>query len=304
MPNQNLLRILRSLLFILPVFLFYACKSQKKSDPLPGKNDSNSLLWEISGKGLKKPSYLFGTFHVMCKDDIRFSPNLLTALQASSELYLEMDMDDAANTLGAIFFVNMKDGKTLKDLYSPEEYERLNAYFKDSLGMGLTMFQRMKPNFLEAMLYPKMMPCKTMSGVEEELMKIVKKDKKEINGFETIAFQASVFDSIPYADQAKSLLKTIDSIQTYRVLFQQMLNVYKSQQLDSIEAMFALEPGFEESRDVLLDKRNSNWVNQLKEILSKKNIFMAVGAGHLVGEKGVIELLKKEGYTVRAIKNE
>ena len=91
---------------------------------------------------------------------------------------LEMDMDDPANTLGALFYMNMNDGKTLKDLYTPEEYARVEHFFKDSLKTSMMMLQKMKPNFLQALLYPKMMPCKTMSGMEEAIMQLTKKDKK------------------------------------------------------------------------------------------------------------------------------
>ena len=293
---------MRYIVALLAIFLFESCQSQRV-DPLPAGKDDNTLLWEITGSDLEKPSYLFGTFHMMCRDDIRFSDNLKKALTASRELYLEMDMDDPANTLGAIFFVNMKDGKTLRDLYTADEYTRLERFFSDSLKTGLQMLQRMKPNFLEALLYPKMMPCKNMSGVEQELMVLAKKDKKEINGFETIAFQAAVFDSIPYAKQAQDLLKTIDSINTYKLYFDTMLTVYKTQQLTGLEKLFLKEPGCEESRGVLLDDRNRNWVAQMKKILREKNIFIAVGAGHLVGENGLIALLRKAGYTLRPIDN-
>jgi hypothetical protein len=296
--------IMKLMLAISSLFLFVACKAQPQPKLSSGKDD-NSLLWEISGKGLKQPSYLFGTFHMMCKEDIQFSNNLLSAIQASKEVYFEMDLDDASNTLGAMFFMNMKDGKTLRDFFTAEEFLKLDTYFRDSLRTSLKTFQKMKPSFLEAFLYPKMMPCKNMSGVEQELLKIAAKDKKEIKGFETIAFQASVFDSIPYDVQAKSLLKTIDSIDAYKVQFDKMVKVYKTQQIDQLEAMFTDETfGIKDGLDVLLDKRNLNWVEQLKTILPNNNIFMAVGAGHLVGKKGLIELLRKEGYQLRPIAND
>lgn len=280
-----------------------SCQSQPAPELASSKTD-NTLLWEISGNGLTKPSYLFGTFHMMCKDDIHFSPNLLAALNYAGEVYFEMDLDDPANTLGALMFMNMKDGKTLKDLYTPEEFSRLEKYFNDSLRTSLKSFQKMKPTMLSAFLYPKMFPCKTISGVEQELMKSAVKSKKEIKGFETIAFQAAVFDSIPYDSQAKNLLNTIDSIGHYKIFFDTMLHVYQSQQIGEIEEMFTKpEFGMQDGMEFLLDKRNANWVEQLKTILPKQNIFMAVGAGHLVGKKGLIELLKKEGYTLRPIAN-
>ncbi len=290
--------------FLLPLlFLFQCCQSQP-SVKINSGNNNNTLLWEISGKDIKKPSYLFGTFHMMCKDDIKFSASLQAALKNAAEVYFEMDLDDPANTLGALFFMNMKNGQTLKDFYTEAEYNKLQLFFKDSLRTSLTTFQKMKPSFLEAFLYPKLMPCKNLSGVEQELLLLASKDKKEIKGFETIAFQASVFDSIPYSTQAKSLLNSIDSIDKYKIYFDSMLLVYKSQQLDSIEAMFTKsEFGMKDGLELLLDKRNINWVVQLKTILPATNIFMAVGAGHLVGKNGLIELLRKEGYTLRPLDN-
>ncbi len=289
--------------FLIPLFLLPCCHAQT-TENIKSNKDEDTLLWEISGNQLSRPSYLFGTFHMMCKDDIIFSPQLRLALHQSEKVYFEMDLDDPANTLGAIFFMNMKDGKTLKELYSITEYGRLNTFFKDSLGMTLSMFGKMKPNFLEAMLFPKMIACKTMSGVEEELMKIVIQEKKEIKGFENIEFQASVFDIIPYADQARDLLKSIDSMQSYKQYFDTMLTVYKNQQLREIEKMFTKpEFGMNDNREILLDSRNKNWVEQLNILLPKESLFIAVGAGHLVGEKGLIELLKKEGYTLRPLEN-
>ncbi len=294
---------MKTFLFFPLLVLFQCCQSQPALKLETNKNN-NTLLWEISGKDLKKPSYLFGTFHLMCKEDIHFSSGLQAALKDTKEIYFEMDLDDPANTLGALFFMNMKNGQSLKDLYSETEYNKLQVFFKDSLKMSLASLQKMKPSFLEAFLYPKMMPCKNMSGVEQELLKIAASEKKEVKGFETIAFQASVFDSIPYSEQARSLYNTIDSLKNYRMYLDTMMLVYQSQQLDRIESLFSKpEFGLKDGLEILLDKRNINWVAQLKNILPKKNVFIAVGAGHLVGKKGLIELLKKEGYTLKPLKN-
>jgi uncharacterized protein YbaP (TraB family) len=286
------------------IFLIGSCNAQPSKVSLQTNKDNNTLLWEISGKGLAAPSYLFGTFHLLCKNDIHFSQPVQQAVQSVNEVYLEMDLDDPTTLLSAMNLMNMNDAKQLKDLYSPDEYTRLSNFFKDSLRSSLTPFQSMKPVFLESMLYPKMMPCKYISGVEEELMVLAKKDKKEIQGLETMAFQASVFDSIPYAEQAKELLKTIDSIASYRLYFDTLVTVYKSQQLDEIEKMFGrAEFGMQDNQDILLNNRNKNWVTQLKTIMKKESVFIAVGAGHLVGEMGLIALLRKEGYLLRPIVN-
>ena len=290
---------------VLLVFIIGSCNAQSGGDKLVTNKDNNSLLWEVSGNGLAEPSFIFGSFHLLCKNDIHFSEQLLKALKGSAEVYFELNLDDPSVLLGGLLLMNMNQGKKLKDLYSPEEYAKVVQFFKDSLHTSMLLFEGMKPAFLESMLYPKMMPCSNISGVEEELMLVAKKEKKKIEGLETIAFQASVFDSIPYAEQAKELLQTIDSLNSFKKLFDTMTSVYKSQQLDEIEKMFSkTEFGMEENRDLLLNNRNKEWVKQLKLIMKKQSVFVAVGAGHLVGDLGLINLLKKEGYLLRPLRNQ
>ena len=285
------------------ILLIQSCAAQKQLR-LPVNKDNNTLLWEISGRDLKQTSYMFGTFHILCKDDIQFSTNLQTALKASQQVYFEMDLDDPKNTLGGMFFMNMKD-KTLSDLYSADELQKVSTFFKDSLKMNLSFFNKMKPMMLSALLYPRMMPCKTPSGVEMELITIAKKEKKDILGFETIEFQSSIFDRSPYSVQAKDLLKSIDSMSKYKVYFNNMVLTYKNQQTDSLVAIVndkTFNDG--ENNDALLKNRNQNWVKQLETILPKNNIFMGVGAAHLFGEDGLIYLLRQKGYTVKPIENQ
>jgi hypothetical protein len=292
------------LYLLIPILAFQDCKTQTVAR-FPSNKDDNTLLWEISRKDLPAPSYLFGTFHLMCKTDIHLSNNLRQALKNSGEVYFEMDMDDLSNTLGALLFMKMKNDTTLKDLYTPEQYKKLDGFFRDTLHISMTLLQKMKPLFLQALLYPKMMPCNTMSGMEEALMALAQENKKEIKGFETIEFQASVFDSIPYQVQANELLKSIDSLGEYKKEFQKTLAIYKSQRLSEIENMFTTsEFEVSDNQDLLLDKRNKNWVAQLRELLLHKSLFIAVGAGHLVGTNGLIALLRKEGYTLRPVAND
>ena len=286
------------------LWLMLSCNAQTKKPGLLINKDDNSLLWQISGNGLQKPSYLFGTFHLMCKDDVQFSDQLKTAVANSATVYMELDMDDPALMLSGMMMMTMKGGKKLTDFYSKEEYKKIEIFFKDSLNAPLSFLQTMKPFMLVALLYPKMMPCKTVSGVEEELMKLAKAQKKEIKGLETMELQAAVFDSIPYEEQAKELLKSIDSMELNRKNFDTMMRVYKSQRLSAIEALFnKSELGMHNHEDILLTKRNLNWVEQFGDIAKKENVFIAVGTGHLVGDNGLISLLRKKGYKVLPLQN-
>ncbi len=117
-------------------------------------------------------------------------------------------------------------------------------------------------------------------------------------------FQASIFDSIPYQWQAKELLKNIDSFSVYKNEFETMLDLYKNQQLDSLQSSLGKsEFSSDKYDDLLLRNRNKNWVAQLKDIMKKESVFVAVGAGHLVGEYGLINLLKIAGYKVEPLEN-
>ncbi len=291
------------LFFSLTSVLFLGCQAQP-THSFEKQKDGNSLLWEVSGNGLKKPSFLFGTFHLLCKDDIHFSDALKMAIKQCDTVYMEVKIDDPSMMLSAMLYLNMRNDSTLENLYTPEEYKRVKDYFSDSLKMPISLLQRSKPYFLVALLYPRMMNCPSPSGVEEELLKIAKEDKKEIKGLETMQFQASVFDSIPYEWQAKELLKNIDSFSVYKDQFLTMLGFYKNQQMDSIKALMdTSEFSSEKYDDLLLNKRNKNWVEQLNTIMKNESVFVAVGAGHLVGENGLVSLLKKEGYTVEPLVN-
>ena len=295
---------MKHILSIILIVVVLFCNSSKAQTTFKKNADENTLLWEISGKKLATPSYLFGTFHLICKDDIPFGKQLKQAIMSAQEMYMELDMDDKATMFGGLMLMSMRGDTTLKNLYSESEYKKLESFFNDSLHTPIALFKKMKPIFLTAMLYPKMLPCATMSGVEEELMKLAKENKKEIQGLETMAFQASVFDSIPYVQQAKELLKSIDSMAAYKKYFANMVQVYKNQQLQQIEKLFNDDEfGMKDNQDILLDNRNMKWVAQLKTIMKKESVFIAVGAGHLVGEKGLIALLRKAGYTLRPLNN-
>ncbi len=262
---------------------------------------ANSLLWEISGKDIKKPSYLFGTMHLLCADDAKLSDSLKFAIENTKQVYFEIDLDNMMETLGAMQYLNMNNNKRLSDLLTAAEYQRVKDYFKKNKTMlPLSMMERLKPYFITSLISESKFPCAAKDGMEQVIMKEAKKDKKPIMGLETVQFQASVFDSIPYERQAKDLVKMIDSAGTGSDDSDiKLMEVYKSQDLNKMQEMTADEEGMNEFLDLLLYNRNANWVDKMPVIMKESASLFAVGAGHLGGDKGVINLLRKAGYTVR-----
>ena len=265
----------------------------------------NTLLWEISGRDITQPSYLFGTMHLLCSEDARLSDSLRYSIGITKQVYFEIDMDDMMETLGALKYLNMNNNTRLSDLITPAEYQRVQDYFKhNKVMLPLTMMERMKPYFITALISESKFPCPAKDGMEQVIMKEAKKDSKPIYGLETVQFQASVFDSIPYQRQAKDLVKMIDSSGNSNDSSDvQLLDVYRKQDLNKMQQMTVEEEGMSDFIDLLLYSRNTNWVHKMPAIMKEKATLFAVGAGHLGGDKGVISLLRQAGYTLRPVKH-
>ncbi|MBO9565652.1 MAG: TraB/GumN family protein [Niastella sp.] len=268
----------------------------------------NTLLFEISGNGLQKPSYLFGTMHILCDQDATLSPNLKKAIKDVQVIYFELDMDDMNEIMGAVKYLRMNDGKKLSDLLTKEEYDRVDKYLKSiKAPMPLAFMNRFKPYFISSVIGEQAMACgdaDKKNGMEQQIMKESKQYEKEIKGLETAEFQAGLFDSIPYDKQAKDLVAYIDSIDSYKKATLDMVDGYRKQDLKRLDSLVQKsDPGMEQYMDLLLYSRNRRWVGSMPGIMGPRTALFAVGAGHLGGEQGVINLLKLKGYTVTPVKN-
>lgn len=266
-----------------------------------GQTEKKSLLWKISGNGLTKESYLFGTIHISC--DASLPKKVLTALDKTEQLCLELDMDDPNMQLEMMSKMMMKDGVTIQSLMSAEDFKLVDDFFKKQSGFSLKMMNTVKPFALSAMLYPKMLDC-LMQSYETELMKVAKAQNEETIGLETIAEQLAVFDAIPYQTQVDELIKSAKSdLGRDKKELQEMLDLYKT---EDVEAMIKyteksdneLTSGF---MDELLNNRNSNWIERIEKIAKDKPTFFGVGAAHLGGQNGVIKLLQQKGYKVEEV---
>ncbi|HSC53093.1 MAG TPA: TraB/GumN family protein [Phnomibacter sp.] len=294
--------LLKNLSTYLLLLIVVGCKAQPAQ--LKTADTQNSLLWEISGKGLKQPSYYLGTMHILCAEDAFISNQLEDVLDRVAAVYLEIDLDDMGQMLSAMKAMQMKDGKTLKDILPPSDYEKVAKFFDGKSPLPFKMLESYQPLLLSSMVAEDLLQCKNTQGMEMLLMDAANKRKLPINGLETMLFQLSLFDSIPYAEQAKDLMKTIDSLPQQQRELSKLLEAYRTQNLDAIEKLtLQEESGLEGNLDLLLYGRNRNWVAQFDSIASSHSVLFGVGAGHLPGEQGVLALLKKQGYTIRPLEN-
>jgi hypothetical protein len=285
---------MKRILFIFTLILFsFATNAQDLE---------KSLLWKISGNGLEKPSYLFGTMHAVC--EINFDDAIKKALDETSQMYLEIDMDDPTLQATMMKGMMMKDGVTMSSLMTEEEVKIVDAFLKENISISIKMVDKFKPFMISAMFIPKLLEC-PMQTIETELIKISKEQKEEVYGLESILDQLTVFDKIPYKTQVEELVKTAkDNMVNDKAEMKKMLAIYNDK---DIEGMLDLMDESENKissnfNDVLLNDRNDNWIPIIEKVSKEKPTFYGVGAGHLAGENGVIKLLRKKGYKVEAVK--
>lgn len=268
-------------------------------------NPDNSLLWEVSGRGLAAPSYLYGTMHMVCAEDTKMSEGLKSAIKKSKQVYFELDMDNMEEMMSVLKYARMTNGLKLSDLVSPVDYQNLEDYFKNNKSMlPFGMMSRFKPYFITAIISETIMGCKKKVSVEQMIMTEARQYDKEVNGLETLEFQASIFDSIPYEKQAQDLVLYVDSIDKFKEITLEMMEMYRKQDINNMDSLMEKsDPGMMQYMDVLLYDRNKRWASQIPEQMFNMPTLFAVGAGHLGGEKGVINLLKQQGFTVKPLDN-
>jgi uncharacterized protein YbaP (TraB family) len=260
------------------------------------------LLWEISGNGLKKKSYILGTIHLIPAKDYFFPKYYTKAVKSSQKLVMEIDMTDILGQLEVIKMAKMEDGKELKDLYDEATYNEIVNVCRDSFGVDIEIFKTMKPIFVQQQLSTTDIFGGDTKSYEMELVKMGFAMDKSFGGLETAKEQMTILDSISIQEQADMLLESVRNISHDNSEMTKLLNFYKEQNLDSLNALF--EKGdydLADHENSLLGNRNRKWISKMEEYMQTGPIFFAVGAGHLGGDQGVIQLLRRKGYTLKAI---
>lgn len=259
----------------------------------------SSLLWEISGNGLTAPSYLFGTFHIMCKPDFVVSDSLKAKLKRTRQFYGELKMDDPGMQLQLATKMIMKD-KTLEDLAGADDYKIMSDAFLKITKMPLSMFNRFKPFMSQSLLTVNLLPCDDKVQPESEFVELAKQYDLPVLGLETVDDELAAIDKMPLDSQVRDLKKILLHPDSARREMMKLIDTYKKRNIDSVYAYIAKESNDKFERDLIIT-RNRNWLPVMVKAIKEKPSFFAVGAGHLGGANGVISLLRKQGYKLRPL---
>ena len=261
---------------------------------------NNSLLWEITGNDLKAPSYLFGTMHVKDKRAFLFHDSLMIKLKSCQTFAGELVLDRAAAKEVSADIL-LPQGKELKTLLTEREYKRVKKFCSKRLGVMSILVNKIKPIFTSVMLSESLLESDMPKALDEYLQDKAKDNNLTIKGLETIQEQMKALEGMTIEEQAKMLVEQIDNFVEEKRSIQQLANVYASQNLDSIYS-FTQTPEMQgEFGDGLIKNRNAVMAERLEKLMRSETVFCAIGAAHLPGENGVLALLQKSGFTIRAI---
>jgi uncharacterized protein len=271
--------------------------------------DANTLLWKVSGKNLSKPTYIFGTMHMICASDIELSDSLKKAIRNSDKVYLELDMDNIWEMFGAMMHMNMKGDTTLSDLLSDDDYKKVKGFFKEHSSMiPFAMMEKFKPMLVQSLIMEQAAPCDNMVVMEKLVMDEAGKSNVDVKGLETFDYQLGIFDRIPYKLQAQQLVQMINQADSGKGSdvdeIKILTDAYRKQELNKMDELTKEDPTIGGFADILLYDRNANWVKKLRQLMPDNSLVIAVGAGHLPGNMGVLNLLRQAGYKVEPVKNE
>lgn len=280
------------------------------------------LLYKISGNGLSAPSYIVGTHHLANVAFIEKIAGVKDALVNTDQVYGELILSDAQKTDSVKAMqkaAQLPQGQTLKTVLTAEQYKKLDNFIINMMGVGLSQplvaaqFMNLKPAALTtqfvALLYMQnhMSEIDPTSSFDAYFQAQAKKNNETIGGLETLKFQADLlYGSTTTERQVQQLMCLIDNQDWNLQQMEDLLKAFYAQDLDAIEKAFneklsATCDATEEEYDALVYNRNAKWAEKMPAIMAEKPTFFAVGVGHMVGEKGVLQLLKNAGYTVEAV---
>jgi hypothetical protein len=291
---KKLIRTLLPLLVMLCSYNFSIAQDRKKAGI---SQDKNSLLWEISGNGIEKPSYLYGTIHIICESDYFMKEKVNTAFSKTSKLALELNFNDTTE-MKYIQKAAMGTIPLSKQL-TASQAKKLDQILQNIARMPLSQVDNYSMVTVMSLIAMKSGGCANIKSYEMEFLAKAIAAKKSIIGLEKAQEQMDIISKAFTDDEMITMLGEIN-----QELTKKMVQDYKQENIKKIyTATTDVKMMNGEDKKLMLDNRNMNWMAKMSEMMKNESVFFAVGAGHLSGEYGVINLLRNAGYTVKPILN-
>ena len=280
----------RLLLFALLWAPFFANSAER---------EAQHCLWRLKGK--TNIVHILGSVHVLRADDYPLPAAMTKAFDDSEVLVLEIDIADSANP-AHLRAMMLPRGKTLKDVLSKKTYRILDKRCREA-GIPVAKFAGFKPFLaVETLMMGELIKLgyNPMQGLDMHLYQKAKNENKRVGALETVAFQLSMMDELSSDSLVRQALRELDVLEAEMA---RMIDAWKSGNIDELAGLITeMSKGDNEIHEALFLKRNRNWIDKITPMLeSEEDHLIVVGAGHLVGEGSVIDLLEKAGYSLQRL---
>ncbi len=259
------------------------------------------LLYKIEGKNLQAPSYLFGTIHIICQRDFWLPKEVQEAWDNTEQTVMELDITSPDVTHALQQGALQQPSDYLAQHLTPEQLAVLDQYVREHTGMQLVQVAAVKPMILSSLLIPSYLNCAQQGSYEGYFAQQAVMTERKVLGLETASYQLGIFDQIPLDEQVAWLYDMVDKPEQTKQQLQEMITSYLANDTEALFQLISEQQEFAAYKDLLLANRNINWAEKLPEIINQQATFVAVGAGHLGGEQGLVKLLRKKGYQVTEI---
>lgn len=263
------------------------------------KKKKNTLVWQFykETQSVKSSvSYIIGTMHIRDERAFQFEPIFFEKIQACDVFATEFDLDDA-QVYAISSALMLPFGTTLQTIIPSGLYNRINKVLKKQTSISLEQFNYLKPIAISNFLSEFVLSNDRMLSLDETLWQFAKANNKILRGIETFDEQLDILQKMPIEDQLKALKEVVRNFPKFRQQLLDMANLYEKA---DIEQLFKIaQKTAKGGRKLLLYDRNELMVKRIIEFTGQQTICAAIGAGHLAGKKGVLRLLKQQGFKVK-----
>lgn len=292
-------KMIRFVLLFTAFFLAFLGLSAQK----PSKRPDYKLLWKISGKDLTAPSYLFGTMHLYDNRVFDFSDSVLLKISECQAFALEVHPDSLMNAVFRLMLENSASSENkFKKLFSKKDYEELDSIVR--LRTGYTLDKIKSPAMAQLMIEKKTGKQDKQTFLDAYLYNLARRQGKIITGLEDAHAHLAVLEMDAPESLREQLIYSLeeeDESDIAMPMTDHLIDMYYKGDVDAIFNFVKGSTISPEYYEKLITDRNMIMVNSIMKEIHDHSTFIAVGAGHLAGDEGVIQLLQKQGYTVKPV---
>jgi uncharacterized protein len=262
------------------------------------KKKHSTLCWQLNTEGSLSTHYLIGTMHAKDNRVFKHIDRYYESIKKCDIFATEFPLDDA-NNFNIQTFMTLPNEETLSAILKPKLYEKTAKLFKKKLKLELSQFERFSPFFLTNLLSENALNSDNFHSLDESMWQFAKNEGKILRGIETFEEQLVILSKMSLSDHIKGLKDIVTKHDKFRKNLQKMIKFYENQDIDGLYQL--AKKTSQTNRKLLLFDRNELMTKRIIDLSKHGSLCVAVGAGHFSGKKGILNLLKKQGLSVKPV---